>query len=99
MKIFAHCAVWALAFCAVPVSPVILIFGVPLAIGLGTDIVQSGAGPLAAVFIAASITCVGLCNASVRASVKSLLRSAAPLGPAKSLAAAAASGHAAKSIS
>src|SRR3954463_14687945 len=99
MKIFAHCAVWALAFCAVLVSPVILIFGVPLAIGLGTDIVQAGAGPLAAVFIAAGITLLGLCKAPVRASVKSLLCPAAPLAPARRLAAAAASRHAAKSIS
>jgi len=98
MKIVAHCAVWVLAFCAVLVSPVILIFGVPLAIGVGTDIVQAGAAPLAAVFVAASVGLFGLCKAPIRASVKALVRSAVPVSD-KPLAAPAAVRHAAKSIS
>jgi len=97
MKIVAHCAVWVLAFCAVLVSPVILIFGVPLASGMGTDLVQAGAAPLAAVFIAGSVGLFGLRKAPIRASAKALLRSAVPVG-GKPLAAPAAR-QAAKSIS
>ena len=99
MKIVAHCAVWILAFCAVLVSPVVLIFAVPLAIGLGTDFVQAGAAPLAAVFIASTVALFGLRKAPVRASAKALLHSAAPLGAGKRLVTAPASHHAAKSIS
>jgi uncharacterized membrane protein YvlD (DUF360 family) len=98
MKIVAHCAVWVLAFCAVLVSPVILIFGVPLAIGIGTDLVEAGAAPLAAVFVAAGVALFGLRKAPVRASLKALLRSAMPASH-KPLAAPAAARHAAKSIS
>lgn len=98
MKIVAHCAVWILAFCAVLVSPVLLIFGVPLAIGVGTDLVQTGAAPFLAVFLAATVAVVGLCKAIVRASLKSLVRSAVPFGR-RPLASAAVAPHAAKSIS
>ena len=98
MKIVAHCAVWALAFCAVLVSPVILIFGVPLVIGIGTDLVDAGAGPIAAVLIAGTLACLTL-KAPMRASAKALLLSAAPLGRPKRLAGEPAPPHAAKSIS
>ena len=97
MKIVAHCAVWVLAFCAVLVSPVILIFGVPLAIGIGTDLVEAGAAPLAVVFVAAGVALFGLRKAPVRASLKALLRSV-PVSH-KPLPAPAAARHAAKSIS
>jgi hypothetical protein len=40
-NIIAHFAVWVLAFCAVLTLPVVLIFGVPIAIGLGADLVQA----------------------------------------------------------
>src|SRR4051794_9983687 len=98
MKIVAHCAGWGFAFCAVLVSPVILIFGVPWLMGVGPAIVQSGAAPLAAVFIAGSVALFGLGKAPVRASVKALLRSAVPVGTAKRLPVAAAVRPAAKSI-
>jgi hypothetical protein len=99
MKVAAHCAVWVLAFCAVLVSPVVLIFAVPFAIGFGSDVVAAGYAPLAAVLVAASLTCVMLRNPPLRASVKALCRSAAPFGAARRLAHAVASRHAAKSIS
>ena len=98
MKIVAHCAVWILAFCAVLVSPAILIFGVPLMIGVGADIVQGGAAPLLGALLSASLAVFGLCSAPVRASVKALLRSAVPLGR-KQLASPAVARHAVKSIS
>lgn len=98
MKIVAHCAVWVLAFCAVLVSPVILIFGVPLMIGVGADVVQAGAAPLAAVFTAGSVAFFSLSKAPVRASFKAMLGSAVPLGR-KPLASPAVARHAAKSIS
>lgn len=97
MKIVAHCAVWVLAFCAVLASPVVLIFGVPLAIGIGADIVDSGAGPPMAVLIATAAACIGLRRPSARALAKKLLHLAAPIGTAKRVAAGAP--QAAKSIS
>ena len=42
----------AVAFCAVLISPVILIYGVPLAIGAVADLVHAGLGPIATVLIA-----------------------------------------------
>ena len=98
MKIVAHCTVWVLAFLAVLVSPAILIFGVPLMIGVGTDLVQAGAAPFIAVFLAATVAVVGLCRAMVHASLKSLVRSAVPLGR-EQRASPAVARHAAKSIS
>jgi hypothetical protein len=95
MKVAAHCGVWLLAFCAMLVSPVILIFGVPLAIGVGTDIVQAGAAPFTGVLVAAGVTLLSLCKSPVRASARALLRSVLAVGH-KPL---AASPHAAKSIS
>ena len=40
-------AMWILALCASLVSPVVVIFGMPLAIGIGTDIIEAGGGPIA----------------------------------------------------
>jgi len=51
-KIGFRCAVWMLTFCAVLISPVILIYGVPVAIGVVTDVTQSGLGPIATVLMA-----------------------------------------------
>lgn len=99
MKIVAHCAVWFLAFCAVLVSPVILIFCVPLAIGVTADVWEMGAGPLLAVLVASTLACLLASKPPMRAFAKTLLRSAAPVGGAKRLAAAAAARQAAKSIS
>jgi hypothetical protein len=97
MKIVAHCAVWTLAFCGVLVSPVILIFAVPLAIGVGIDIAEWSATPLAAVFVVGSAALLTLCKAPVRGSIKTLVRPAAPTR--KPISASAAPRHAAKSIS
>jgi hypothetical protein len=99
MKFAAHCAVWLLAFCAVLVSPVVLILAVPFAIGIGSDVIAAGYAPLAAVVVAASLACVMLRNPPLRASARALCRSAVPLGAAKRLAHAVAARHAAKSIS
>ena len=97
MKIVAHCAVWSLAFCGVLVSPVILIFAVPFAIGVGIDIVESSAALLTAVFVVSSAALLTFCKAPVRASIKALVRPAAPVGQ-KPLASSVPR-HAAKSIS
>src|SRR5947209_19539601 len=99
MKFVAHCAAWVAAFCAVLVSPVALIFAVPFAIGLGSDVVAAGYAPVAAVLAAASLACLMLRNPPLRASARALCRSAAPFGAARRLAHAVASRHAAKSIS
>ena len=99
MKIVAHCAVWFLAFCAVLISPVILIFCVPLAIGVTADVFEMGAGPLVAVLIASALACFLASKPPARAFAKTLLRPVAPLSSAKRLAAAAAARQAAKSIS
>ena len=55
-KIGFRCAVWMFALCAVLISPVILIYGVPVVIGAVTDIVQAGLGPVATVLIADAAT-------------------------------------------
>ena len=99
MKVAAHCAVWVLAFFAILVSPVVLIFAVPFAIGIGGDIVAAGYAPAAAVFIAVSATALMLSSAPLRASIKALGRSATPFGTAKRLAHSLASRYPAKSIS
>ena len=70
-KIALHGAVWVLAFCAVLISPVILIYSVPVVVGAVTDVVQAGAGP--AVFIA-SAACLMLRKALLRAAVPSQQR-------------------------
>ena len=51
-KISFRCAQSMLAFCAVMISPVILIYGVPVAIGAVTDVTQAGLGPIATVLMA-----------------------------------------------
>ena len=55
-RIGLRCAVWAFAFCAVLISPVILIYGVPVLVGIVTDFVQAGLGPVAAVLIDSAAT-------------------------------------------
>ena len=89
MKIVAHCAVWLLAFCAVLISPVILIFAVPLAIGIGADIVHYGAGPVAAVAMAATLASLMLWKPPVRALVRNLIRPVPPLDGSRPAAARA----------
>lgn len=44
------CAGWLLAFCAVLISPAILIYSAPLTIGAGADLVQASAAAVAHVF-------------------------------------------------
>jgi uncharacterized membrane protein YvlD (DUF360 family) len=83
MKVISHC-VWVFSLCAVLISPVIVIFGVPLVIGVGTDVVQAGGGPMAAVVIASTLAILGLYKVPVRGTAKALLnwtrRSAANSG-------------------
>jgi hypothetical protein len=46
MKIGFRCAMWMLTFCAVLISPVILIYGMPVLVGVVADVLQAGLGPL-----------------------------------------------------
>ena len=55
-KISFRCAQWMFAFCAVLISPVILIYGVPVAIGAVTDVTQAGLGPIATALIVDAAT-------------------------------------------
>ena len=48
MKIGFRCATRMLVFCAVLISPVILIYGVSVLIGVVADILQAGFAPIAA---------------------------------------------------
>lgn len=91
--------VWLLAFCAVLVSPVILIFGVPLVVGVGTDLVEAGAGPILAVLIASAVATLFVRRQPVRAFAKTMFRSATPGRDAKRLISGTAARQAAKSIS
>lgn len=56
MKIGFRCAMWMLTFCAVLISPVILIYGMPVLVGVVADVLQAGLGPIAAVLIASAAT-------------------------------------------
>jgi hypothetical protein len=53
-KIALGSAACGLAFCAVLISPVILVYGVPFAIGIVSDIVQLSGGPIIPVDLIAS---------------------------------------------
>jgi putative effector of murein hydrolase LrgA (UPF0299 family) len=99
MKIFGHCVVWFLAFCAVLVSPVILIFGVPLAVGIGTELVEAGAGPILAVLMTSTVVTLLVRRQPVRTFAKTMLRSATSGRDTKRLIAGTAARQAAKSIS
>ena len=47
MKHVRRCANWGLAIALIVMSPVVLIFGLPFAIGIGLDIIESaGEAPL-----------------------------------------------------
>ena len=74
MKIIRCFAVWTLALSAALVSPVVVIFGLPLAIGIGTDIIEAGGGPIAAVAIASALAVFGLRKSQGRGMTKPLLR-------------------------
>jgi hypothetical protein len=53
LNLLKKCAVWGLAFCAVAISPVILIYGVLFGIGIVSDLVRSSDGDILALpFIA-----------------------------------------------
>ena len=54
-KIALHCAGCGLAFCAVLISPMILIYSGPLVIGAASDIVHVGGATIAAAFITAGM--------------------------------------------
>jgi hypothetical protein len=66
-KIALHGAVWVLAFCAVLISPVIVIYSVPVLVGAVADVVQAGGGPIAAVLIASAAACLMFRKALIRA--------------------------------
>jgi hypothetical protein len=68
-KIALHSAVWVLAFCAVLISPVILIYSVPVVVGAVADVVQAGGGPIAAVLIASGAAYLMFRKALLRAAV------------------------------
>ena len=68
-KIALHGAVWVLAFCAVLISPAILIYSVPVVVGAVADIVQAGGGPIAAVLFASAAACLKFRKALLRAAV------------------------------
>jgi hypothetical protein len=80
MKVLGHCAAWVLAFCAVLLSPLALIYGVPLAIGAGADIVALGGGPIAAILLASATVCLLLRRTPAPAVARAALRSARSRG-------------------
>jgi len=62
-NLLKHCAVWGLAFCAMLlISPAIVIYGVPFAIGIVPDIAQLDCGLIAAAVLL-FIGAVGLLQA------------------------------------
>jgi hypothetical protein len=54
-KIALHCAGWGVALCAVLISPVILVYSVPVAVGVVSDIVHAGGGPVVAGSIVSAV--------------------------------------------
>jgi hypothetical protein len=54
MKIIVRGSIWVLAIGGALLSPVVLIFIVPLAIGVGADLVQAWGEPVAFVLIASA---------------------------------------------
>lgn len=63
MKHVRRCASWGLAIALIVMSPVVLIFGLPFAIGIGLDIIdQAGETPLvlALVLPVVLVFCVAL---------------------------------------
>ena len=46
MKHLRSCLTWGLAVAAILLSPIILIFSIPVAIGVGLDIFHNGEAPL-----------------------------------------------------
>jgi len=79
-KVVLHGSMWVVALCAALISPVILIFVVPLAIGIGADLAPACGAPVALVLIASAAACLVVCKASGRGWVKALLRAAVPSG-------------------
>jgi hypothetical protein len=55
LNLLKNMAMWTLAIGAVLASPVILIYSVPFAIGILTDIARLGYGPMAAVLVASAV--------------------------------------------
>jgi hypothetical protein len=71
-KIALRCAAWGLAFCAVLlISPVILIYSVPIAIGIVSDVVRAGYGPIAVLLF---ISTVGLLRVHRAAAAEAMVR-------------------------
>ena len=69
-----HCAVWGLAFCAVLlISPAIVIYAVPFAIGIASGIAQLDCG-LIAVAVFLFLGAVGLLRAHRDAAVEARVR-------------------------
>jgi putative effector of murein hydrolase LrgA (UPF0299 family) len=55
---------WVFALCATLISPVILLFTVPVAIGVGGDLVRACGEPVAVVLIGSAAACLVLGRAS-----------------------------------
>jgi hypothetical protein len=73
-----QCVVWG-PFCAVAISPVILIWGVPLGIGIVSDLVRIGYGSIVASFaLVALLRAFSYCRANWPWS-----RRDGPIGPEK----------------
>jgi hypothetical protein len=66
--------VWFLALCAGLVSPLVVTFGVPLAIGIATDIIEAGGSPIAVLAIASALAVFGLRKSLGQGMTKLLLR-------------------------
>jgi hypothetical protein len=74
MNLLKNCAVWGLALCVVLlISPVILVYGVPFATGIASDIAQVECGPIA-VAVLLFIGVVGLLRAHWDAAAETMLR-------------------------
>jgi hypothetical protein len=54
-KIALHYPGWGVALCAVLISPVILVYSVPVALGVVSDIVHAGGGPVVAGSIVSAV--------------------------------------------
>jgi hypothetical protein len=72
MKNYRICVIWGLAILAVVLSPIILIFSIPLAIGIGVDIFDFAGEVPFALALCAPAAFVLLRRVSPRALVRQL---------------------------
>jgi hypothetical protein len=75
MKLFRTSVTWGLAFLALLLSPIVVIFGIPLVCGIGLDILDlAGAGPLA-LALGVSVAVVLFYRAAPRQPIVNFFRS------------------------